>query len=273
MQRPLRVGDAIERLENGLNVGHYNGYTLYSAYQPIFRYTDGEVLSLAGLEGLVRPFIDDVSITPSLLFGQTDPGDALFVECMCQALHIRNYLSAAPENCALFININPASYSKVAKMEKEFLFMLSQLAINGLDKTTLVFELLETEPCCDKILHWVRDFAQEQQVTFAMDDFGQGESNLRRYELLKPDLVKIDGHSFAKGIQEPDEMELLKSMVTRVHDDGGRVVIEGIESSDMLLQARMLGADMFQGFYLDTPHIPPHQFMEQTRPNISHSVH
>lgn len=273
MQRPTRVGDAIERLDNGLNVGHYNGYTLYSAYQPIFRYIDGEVLSLSGLEGLVRPFVDDVSITPSLLFGQTAPEDALFIECMCQALHIRNYQSAAPIDCDLLININPAIYTDVDMMEKEFLFMLSQLAINGLDKRTLVLELLETEPCCDKILRWIRDFAHEHQVTFAMDDFGRGASDIRRYVSLQPNLVKIDGHMFTRCMQQTAEMGQLKSVISRVHDDGGRVVIEGIETSDMLVQARVLGADLLQGFYLDIPHISSHNFAGHARPNISHSLH
>ncbi len=78
-RRPVRVGDAIERLENGLSVGHYKGYTLYSAYQPIFCYEDSESLRVTGLEGLVRPFIDDVSITPSLLFQQIAPEDAFLL--------------------------------------------------------------------------------------------------------------------------------------------------------------------------------------------------
>ena len=273
MRRPVRVGDAIERLDNGLNVGHYNGYTLYSAYQPIFRYRDGEALDLAGLEGLIRPFVNDVSITPSLLFGQTDPRDALFIECMCQALHIRNYQSAAPIDCDLFININSAIYSDTASMEKEFEFMLGQLAINGLSHTTIVFELLETVPCCDEILHWLRDFAAERGVKFALDDFGRGASNLERYDLLKPDLVKIDSHLFGRAMHQKNELSQLSSLISRVHCDGGRVVVEGIESPDMLVQARVLGADLFQGYYLDTPHIPSHSFVEHTRPNFSQSVH
>ncbi len=151
--------------------------------------------------------------------------------------------------------------------------MLSQLAINGLASNTIVFELLETIPCCDKILHWLRDFAVQHDVRFAMDDFGRGESNFRRYEQLKPDLVKIDSHLFARGMEDKDALDQLETIISRVHDDGGRVVVEGIESSDMLVQARVLGADLFQGFYLDTPHIPPHSFFEQTRANVSHALH
>ena len=273
MKRPLRVGDAIERLDNGLSVGHYDGYTLYSAYQPIFRYIDNEILDLAGMEGLMRPFVDDLSIIPSLLFGQTAPEDALFVECMCHALHIRNYLSAAPNNCDLFININPVIYTEPGEMEREFLFMLSQLAINGLDNSRIVFELLETLPTHNLILRWLRDFATEHGVRFAMDDFGRGDSNLGRYESLMPDLVKIDGDLFARGMRRTSELDLLKSIVARIHEDGGRVVIEGIESAEMLVQARELGADLFQGFHLDTPHIPPHQFFETSRPHISYATH
>ena len=91
--------------------------------------------------------------------------------------------------------------------------------------------------------------------------------------LLKPDLVKIDSHLFSQAMHQSGEMAQLTSIISRVHGDCGRVVVEGIETADMLVRARDLGADLYQGYYLDTPHIPPHQFAEQTRPNFSQSVH
>ncbi len=271
--RPVRVGEAIERLDNGLSVGHYNGYTLYSAYQPIFRFEDAETLRVAGLEGLIRPFVDDVSITPSLLFRQIGPEDALFIECICQALHIRNFQSATPINCDLYINVNLARYTDIESMEKEFLFMLSRLAINGLSRSTIVLEFLETVPASEKILLWLRDFAKAQHVRIAMDDYGRGESNLERYHSLMPDVVKIDGHLFAQSMVQTRQKRLLDSFISRAHDDGGRVIIEGIETSDMFVFARELGADLFQGFYLDKPHIPSHDFLQSSRPNLSQALH
>ena len=60
MNRPILVGDAIRKMGNGLQVGSYGRFTLYSAYQPIYRYRH-DTLELNGLEGLVRPYVGDVS--------------------------------------------------------------------------------------------------------------------------------------------------------------------------------------------------------------------
>jgi EAL domain-containing protein (putative c-di-GMP-specific phosphodiesterase class I) len=273
MHRPARVGDAIHRQDNGLQIGRYGRFTLYSAYQPLYRYTRHQSLKLVGLEGLIRPYVDDVSITPSMLYQQTDIGDCLFIECMCHALHIRNFQSATPGECDLFININPAIYTSMEMLEREFTFLLSQLWGNGISARQMVFEVVETEPCCEKILTWLRSFAQENQVRVAIDDFGKGYSDLQRYELLKPDLVKIDGQVFARGMRPSKESHMLQSIIKRVHDDGGQVVIEGIETPTMLAMALELEADLLQGFYLDTPHIPPHDFTGHRFPVQSNALH
>ena len=247
------IGDAIRPLDSGEYFCSYGDYTIYSAYQPIYRCTGQKSLEFVGLEGLIRPYVDDISISPSMLYQQTDATDAWFVECMFTTMHIRNFQAAMPAHCDLYLTVNPASYPSLRLLKSEFSQLLSRLAANDISPNSIVLEVIETEPCCEKILTWLRAFARDHKFRFAMDDFGQGYTNLQRYELLLPDMVMVDGQKFALDKAATEESERLASLIQRVHGDGGKVVIEGIETSSMLTTAVELEADMIKGHYLEWP--------------------
>ncbi len=158
-------------------------------------------------------------------------------------------------------------------MENEFQFLLGRLAINGLSRSTIVLKLLETVPVSDKFLLWFKDFVREQHIRLALDGFGRGESNLERYHLVMPDVVKIDNRLFAQSMNYARKKRLLVSFISRIHDDGGKVVIEGLETEEMLVYARELCADLFQGSFLDSPDLPMVDFFQLSRPNLSHAAH
>lgn len=260
MLRPDNVRDALTTGSDDLVHGNFGDLTLYSAYQPIFKPSPDGAPQIFAVEGLVRPFRDGQAVSPDAFFSAIEPVDALFAECLCQALHVRNYRTARPNNLSLFLNINPAVYESPKTLEREFTFMIRQLPKYGLSEGQVVFELLETAPCSFDILDWLRVFARDNAVQFAIDDFGRGHSNLARYEALKPDVVKIDGNLFARSSQNADQGQFLHSVIKRVHDDGGTVVIEGIETAEMQDAAIEIGGDYLQGFHLGRPQILPHDF-------------
>lgn len=253
MGKPMFIGDAIRSLDSGEYVCSFGGYTIYSAYQPIYRCMGGKSLEFVGLEGLIRPFVDDLSITPSMLYQHTDVTDAWFVEGMCTTLHIRNFQAATPVQCDLYLTVNPASYPSLRLLKTEFNQLLSRLTANGISPKSIVLEVAETEPCCNQILTWLRAFAHDHEVKFAIDDFGQGCSNLQRYQMLEPDMVKVDGQKFALGKKDSGFADRLATLIQRVHGDGGKVVVEGIETSSMLSAAVEFEADLLKGNYLDFP--------------------
>ena len=251
MGKPMFIGDVIRSLDNGEFVCRYGGYTIYSAYQPIYRCTGQKSLEFVGLEGLIRPYVDDVSITPSLLYQQTDVTDAWYVDGMCTTLHIRNFQAAMPAQCDLYLTVNPASYPSLQLLKAEFNQLLGRLEVNDISPGSIVLEVFETEPCCPQILTWLRAFAHDHGLKFAMDDFGHGKSNWQRYQMLNPDMVKVDGQKFALGKPAMRGADDLAAMIKRVHQDGGEVVIEGIDTSAMLSKAVELNADLLKGNYLD----------------------
>lgn len=247
------VGDAIRPLDSGEYAASYGGYTIYSTYQPIYRCMGDKSLEFVGLEGLIRPFVDDVCITPSMLYQQTDMIDAWFVECMCTTLHIRNFQAARPVRCDLHLSVNPASYPSMRLLKSEFAQLMARLSANDIPAHSIVLEIVETEPCFPQILTWLRDFARDHNLKFAIDDFGQGRPNLQRYQMLKPDRVRVDGQKCALGKPERKGADGLAALIKRVHEDGGEVAVEGIATASMLSKAVELNADLLKGHYLDLP--------------------
>lgn len=260
MQRPAKVQEAITVTRDGLHVGHYGDYVLYSAYQPIYRVSENHAPSIPAFEGLIRPFLGDTPIDPSAFFRLVDDEDLLFVECMCQALHVRNHHRASPAGGGLFVNVNPAIYTSISMLEREFNFLLSNLSKHGLETTRVIIELLETAPYSSVVLKWLRRMALDNGIQFAMDDFGRSHSCLERYESLKPDIVKVDRGVFLKAAQENTHLQTLQSAIERFRGDGALVIIEGIETAEQLDLAQNLGADFFQGYYLHYPQILPYDF-------------
>lgn len=259
MQRPQYVSDAIETTDAGLHVGTYGPFRLQSGYQPIYEIDNG-VLTLFGYEGLVRPFQGGEAVSPINFFAQVDAGDRLFAECMCRALHLRNYPRADPGGGKLFINLNPAIYESVEVVEREFRFMFSILALYGLTPGHLVCEVLETEALDDMTLRRLCAMLREAGCSIAIDDFGTGKSGMARYRDLSPDLVKLDGGMFRSMAADQGQLRLLRKMVGTFVDDGVMVLVEGIETDAHLLLAQELGASYFQGYGLARPQVLPASF-------------
>lgn len=259
MQRPKYVSDAIETSPDGLHVGRYGPFALYAAYQPIFR-AAGDDLVLHGYEGLVRPRRDGVPVPPRQLFECVDPGDQLFVECMCRALHLRNYLQGVPNGCDLFINVNPAIYESIDVIEREFEFMFSILARYGLSPDRLVCELVEEEALSNEVLARLCAKFRAHGCRIALDDFGSGSSGMERFRELRPEVVKVDGPMFRELARTGGGRGLLKAIARTFHGEAAQILVEGIEEQCHLDLALELGATFLQGYGLAMPQVLPFDF-------------
>jgi EAL domain-containing protein (putative c-di-GMP-specific phosphodiesterase class I) len=259
MQRPKYVSDAIETSPEGLHVGRYGAFTLYAAYQPIFRVT-GDALHLHAYEGLIRPRLDGTPVPPRQLFDTVDDGDQLFVECMCRALHLRNYLNGIPNGCDLFINVNPAIYESIEVIEREFEFMFSILEKYGLSPDRLVCELVEEDALSNEVLARLCAKFRARGCRIALDDFGSGHSSMARFRELKPEVVKVDGTMFRDLARTAGGRGLLKSIARTFHGEATQILVEGIEEQCHLDLAIEIGASFVQGYGLAMPHVLPHDF-------------
>lgn len=260
IERPDFVGDAIHIAPKGIHVGHYGPYRLFSAYQPIYEKCTGSKPQLAAFEGLIRPRLEGQDVRPSEFLAGVVRRDHLFIERMCRALHLRNYKHVRPAGKTTFFNVDAARYGSTWDLEHSYRYFIDRFEEHGMVRGNVVVEILESKPAEQGMLEWLRDFSREQNIKVAIDDFGQLHSDLERYYLLQPDIVKIDCLLFHKGYHEPGIRKLLTSTIERFHDNGSTVLIEGVESVSHLDAAFAMGADLIQGFLLARPFILPHTF-------------
>lgn len=258
--RPRLVDDAVQIADNGLNVGVYGPFRLYTAYQPIYEQGDAGRLVIRAFEGLIRPFANDRFVRPDRFLESIHEDDYLFIECMCRALHLRNYPQAVPRSRALFVNLDLARYQNRHEMKLNFDIYCQRAARHGLTIENMVFEVLESEPADEGLLEYTRDLLKDRGVRIAVDDFGQKHSNMDRCMVLKPDILKIDRQLFLRAIGNETLFRILKIQIGQFHDLGTTVLIEGIETLDQMEMAQKLGADLFQGFLFSKPTVLPARF-------------
>jgi EAL domain-containing protein (putative c-di-GMP-specific phosphodiesterase class I) len=129
------------------------------------------------------------------------------------------------------------------------------LAQNELPPNTLELEL--TESALAGNVETLRDLLvaiRRLKVRIAVDDFGTGYSSLSYLSRLPIDLIKVDRvfvRDFAKGGKT-----IIKAALTIARDFGQEVIIEGVETEEMLEQVRELGVSLIQGFWFAKPMAP-----------------
>jgi len=90
-------------------------------------------------------------------------------------------------------------------------------------------------------------------VRFSIDDFGTGYSSLAYLKRLPLDEIKID-RSFVRDMTiDPDDANLVETIITMAERFGLEVVAEGVETKEQLDFLRAKGCRHFQGYYFSRP--------------------
>jgi diguanylate cyclase (GGDEF)-like protein/PAS domain S-box-containing protein len=96
-------------------------------------------------------------------------------------------------------------------------------------------------------------------VSLAMDDFGTGYSSLSYLKRFPLHTIKID-RSFINNIAtEPDDYEIIRTIISMGQSLRRRIVAEGVETRQQLNILRELGCDEIQG-YVISPALPADDF-------------
>ena len=108
----------------------------------------------------------------------------------------------------------------------------------------------------------------------ALDDLGEGFSNLRRWDEWRPDFVKIDKY-FVQNIHlDRAKQRFVQSMVEIGAATGSRLIAEGIENEAELATLGRLGVQYGQGYLLGRPEpSPPASLPPEIRMLLQPSAH
>lgn len=225
--------------------------TIRAVLQPIITILDGSApFEVFGVEGLARGPANSVLGSPAFLLSYAARKELLFeADMIC----IRASLTQVVElgtPVTTFLNVQPRSLTN-----PEFTSRLcDEVHEAGLDERTIVLELTEQQTIVNP-----RAFAstlqklREKGFRIALDDFGEGSSNLNLFQDLHPDFLKISG-TFCNGLnRDPFKRIIVQSTAEMSRRAGTLTIMEAVETADDAEALRSLGIDYAQGYFFLKP--------------------
>jgi diguanylate cyclase (GGDEF)-like protein/PAS domain S-box-containing protein len=221
-------------------------------YQPLYRLPDRQLI---GLEALVRLHQPDLPpIAPSTfipLLEETGQiialGEWVTHEACRQG---RAWLDAGLDFGRLAINLSPVEVRRGGADER----LRAALAASGMPAHRLELEITESG-LMEQGEHaeaFLRSL-DAQGVQLAIDDFGTGYSSLAYLKRFPVGKLKID-RSFVNDLtSDPNDAQLVQTMVTLGRSLGLSVLAEGVESPEQLAYLSRLGCEAAQGFLFGAP--------------------
>lgn len=234
------------------------GPDLHAVFQPIVDFADARIV---GYEGLIRGPSDSALHSPLNLFAAAEQCQQLLaLERACRQVTLRRFAELRLQG-ALFLNISPQALLDPAFRPGE---TLGWMRAAGLSPEQVVIELTETRPVGDyALLREATAHYRDMGFRIALDDLGEGFSNLRLWSELRPDYVKLDKY-FTQGIaSDAAKQQFVRSIQAIAHATGARVIAEGIETADDLACLNGLGLGLGQGYHLGRPLTQPARALDE----------
>lgn len=123
----------------------------------------------------------------------------------------------------------------------------------GLPQGSLKVEITESQALNYDMVEKVISLCHSHGIKVALDDFGTGHSHLTHLHKLAFDTMKVDQAFSRSMLEHPRSMAIVKAIVAMGKAIGADIVVEGIETEEMLQALRELGCDYAQGYLIGKP--------------------
>jgi EAL domain-containing protein (putative c-di-GMP-specific phosphodiesterase class I) len=205
-----------------------------------------------GREALMRGRLGAVDVRGEELVAAAEAHDALFsFDARARAAALEVGIPLLPEGEILFINIDPRAIVDVATSVRATFNVVERMELPA---SRLCFELVHAERSPDRdLLVELVNALRDRGALVCLDDLYGGSDSLACLELLQPDIVKLDVGVTAHIQNSSGRRALVAALVEVAHEQGCRVIAEGIEHVGELETMADLGVDLGQGFYLGQP--------------------
>lgn len=245
------IDSIIDRaLENG-------SFQVY--YQPIYSVKERKFVSAEALIRLIDP--QHGFISPETLIIAAEKSGAIhkigeFVfEKVCQFIAGDDF-----ERLGLdYIEINLS----VAQIMNGDLpdTLLSIMKEYGISSDKINLEITETAAAyAQRVMTENLERLTQAGLSFSLDDYGTGYSNMQRVIQLPLKIIKLD-KSFVDENNNPKMWIVLKNTVKMLKDMNMEIVVEGVETQEMLDAFSKLKCDFIQGYFFSKP-IPQRDFVD-----------
>ncbi len=225
---------------------------LMVVYQPIF---DTRMFRTVGVEALARLKDENNDIlSPAEFLPGLDKADIselsrlVLLQSIDDLQRLDNEHGAEPR-LWVSVNLDPCSLNDASRD-----CLRDILAKSPVDPHRITFELLESGefPNTEEVVRWLEEL-RSLGARIALDDIGSSYSSLLRLRTLPVDEIKLDQGYVRTLAHNPDNLHFITTIQHLAEEYGVELVVEGVESDDILDALMMLDVTLLQGYALARP--------------------
>ncbi len=238
-------------LKNGLGKALEKGeFSLH--YQPKLEIESGRI---TGVEALMRWNSPDLGMVSPVKFIPVMEETGQVVEMGEWAIRIaclqhQEWRQAGLPRIRIAVNLSPRQLRDASFV----LIVESVLRETGVKPAGLELEITESLLMSDSggALKALGEL-HEMGIHMAMDDFGTGYSSLSYLKRFPIDTIKIDRTFVADIATNPDDAEIIRTIISMGHTLNRKVIAEGVENGQQLSLLRDYQCDEIQGYFFSRP--------------------
>jgi EAL domain-containing protein (putative c-di-GMP-specific phosphodiesterase class I) len=229
-------------------------------YQPIYSVKEKRIVSA---EALVRIRNADGSLMPPGMFipvaeetGSIKRLGEIVFEKTCSFIRNNNLGQYGMHYIEVNLSVEQCESSDLAD---RYIGIMQQYSV---EPSWINLEITETGSIKTRntLLHNMERLI-EYGVTFSLDDFGSGESNLNYIVDMPVEIVKFDRDMTQSYFENEKAMFIMYAAGNMIHEMGLKIVSEGVETHEQLLAIEDFGVDYVQGYYFSKP-LPQDEFVQ-----------
>lgn len=240
-------------IENALNFKRFQVY-----YQPIYSTEKGKFVSAEALLRLFDPNFGFIS--PEFLVTAAEKSGAIHrigdyvLEEVCRFIASSEFQPLGLEYIEVNLSVTQCMRSNLAE---EILAIMEKYQVST---EKINFEITETAAShAQEIMSQNLNKLTAAGISFSLDDYGTGYSNIKRVVQLPLKIIKLD-KTFVDEQGNPKMRVVLKNTVAMLKDMNMEIVVEGIETQEMLDFFTSLQCDFIQGYFFSKP-LPKPEFI------------
>lgn len=226
-----------------------HGFQVY--YQPIYSVERGKFVSA---EALLRLYDDEHGfISPEILVPAAERSGAIhkigeFVfEEVCRFISGDEYKNLGLDYIEVNLSVAQCMRGDLADS------ILSIMKKYGVSPDNINLEITETAASfTQRVMSENLNKLSRAGLSFSLDDYGTGYSNMKRVISLPLKIVKLD-KSFVDEQHNPKMWIFLQNTVKMLKDMKMEIVVEGIETREMVEIFSNLKCDFIQGYFFSKP--------------------
>jgi EAL domain-containing protein (putative c-di-GMP-specific phosphodiesterase class I) len=234
------------RRDDRLDPEHVVPGNLSPVFQPILNLRTGRV---EGFEALARLMVGREVLGPDAFVPRLAPDLKVTLFSRMLASAIRQ-LSSLPGQVSVSINVE----ASILILDDFYDLLAFAIASSAVAPSRVTLEILESEAIENMdVLVAALARLKATGVVISLDDIGSGYSSLMLIKDLPVDVVKLD-RSFLKNVtQRPEDMLFVRHLQSLASSLGKRLIVEGVETPDMLDAMKVLGVAYVQGYAIAHP--------------------